>query len=36
LSYPENPVYLANSISQKGNFQIVNFSPYSITVRYQK
>ena len=36
LSYPENPIYLANSISQKGNFQIVNFSPYSITIRYQK
>ena len=36
LSYPENPFYLANSISQKGNFQIVNFSPYSITIRYQK
>lgn len=36
LSYPENAIYLANSISQKGNFQIVNFSPYSITLRYQK
>lgn len=36
LSYPENPIYLANSIGQKGNFQIVNFSQYSITVRYQK
>lgn len=36
VSYPENPVYLANSIGQKGNFQIVNFSPYSITVKYQK
>lgn len=36
VSYPENTIYLANSISQKGNFQIVNFSPYSITIRYQK
>jgi hypothetical protein len=36
VSYPENSVYLANSISQKGNFQIVNFSPYSITINYQK
>ncbi len=36
VSYPENTLYLANSISQKGNFQIVNFSPYSITLRYQK
>jgi len=36
VSYPENTIYLANSISQKGNFQIVNFSPYSITARYQQ
>lgn len=36
VSYPENTIYLANSISQKVNFQIVNFSPYSITARYQK
>jgi len=36
VSYPENTIYLANSISQKGNFQIVNFSAYSITLRYQK
>ncbi|GER92376.1 hypothetical protein A45J_0091 [hot springs metagenome] len=35
VSYPENTVYLANSISQKG-FQVVSFSPYSITVKYQK
>lgn len=35
VGYPENSIYLANSISQKG-FQIVSFSPYSITVRYQK
>jgi len=36
VSYPENTIYLANSISQKGNFQIVNFSPYSITINYQR
>lgn len=36
VSYPENTVYLANSISQKGNFQIVNFSPYSISVSYRR
>ncbi|MEW6215755.1 MAG: hypothetical protein AB1478_11255, partial [Nitrospirota bacterium] len=36
ISYPENTIYLANSISQKGNFQIINFSPYSITVKYSK
>jgi len=36
VSYPENSIYLANSMSQKGSFEIVNFSPYSITVKYQK
>jgi hypothetical protein len=32
VSYPENTLYLANSIKQKGNFKIVNFSPYSLTL----
>lgn len=32
VSYPENPIYLANSISQKGSCKITNFTPYSITV----
>ncbi|MEW6674985.1 MAG: hypothetical protein AB1348_03045 [Nitrospirota bacterium] len=36
VSYPENTIYLANSISQKGNFQVVNFLPYLITVKYQR
>ena len=36
VSYPENSIYLANSIKQKGNFNIVNFSPYSLTLDYQK
>lgn len=36
VSYPENSVYLANSISQKDNFKIINFSPYSILVKYRK
>ena len=36
VSYPENTLYLANSIKQKGNFKIVNFSPYSLTLDYQK
>jgi len=36
VTYPENSIYLANSIKQKGNFNIVNFSPYSITLDYQK
>jgi hypothetical protein len=36
VSYPENSVYLANSIKQKGNFTITNFTPYSLTINYQK
>jgi hypothetical protein len=36
VSYPENTIYLANSIKQKGNFNVVNFSPYSLTLDYQK
>jgi len=34
LSYPENTLYLANSIKQKGNFKLVNFSPYSLSFEY--
>jgi hypothetical protein len=30
VSYPENTIYLANSIVQKGNMKLLNFSPYSI------
>jgi hypothetical protein len=36
VSYPENTLYLANSINQKGNFKVVNFSPYSLVLDYQK
>ena len=36
VCYPENSIYLANSIKQKGNFNVVNFSSYSITLDYQK
>ena len=36
VSYPENTLYLANSIKQKGNFKVVNFSPYSLLLDYQK
>lgn len=36
VSYPENTLYLANSIKQKGSFKVVNFSPYSLTLDYQK
>ncbi len=36
VSYPENSVYLANSISQKSNLKIIEFSPYAITAVYHK
>lgn len=34
VSYPENTLYLANSIQQKGNFKLLNFSPYSLSLDY--
>jgi len=36
VSYPENTLYLANSINQKGNLKVTNFSPYSLVMDYQK
>jgi hypothetical protein len=36
VGYPENTLYLANSIKQKGGFTVDNFTPYSITFTYQK
>jgi hypothetical protein len=36
VKYPENTLYLANSLKQKGNFTVSNFSPYSLTVSYNK
>ncbi|MFA7061970.1 MAG: hypothetical protein WC156_14280 [Pedobacter sp.] len=36
ISYPENPIYLANSIKQKGNFKLESFTSNSITVRYSR
>lgn len=36
VSYPEKTLYLANSIQQKGNFRVVNFSSYSLTLDYSK
>ncbi|HOJ50946.1 MAG TPA: hypothetical protein PLT64_00220 [Syntrophales bacterium] len=36
VEYPEKTLYLANSIQQKGNFSIVNFTPYSLTLKYEK
>ena len=36
VSYPENTLYLANSILQKGNFKLVNFSSYALTLDYSE
>ncbi|MBN1380875.1 MAG: hypothetical protein JXA41_04295 [Deltaproteobacteria bacterium] len=36
VAYPENTLYLANSIRQKGSFKIVDFSTYSITLTYEE
>lgn len=36
VSYPENTVYLANSLTQKGNFHIKSFSTYSIKLTAEK
>jgi hypothetical protein len=36
VGYPENSVYLANSIKQKGRFTVEHFTPYAITFRYEK
>jgi len=32
VSYPENTLYLANSINQKGDYKVTNFSPYSLVL----
>jgi hypothetical protein len=36
VSYPENPIYLANSLVQKGNFKIMKYSSVEIVVEYLK
>jgi len=36
VSYPENTLYLANSINQKGNYKVTNFSPYSLVLDPRK
>ena len=36
VSYPENTLYLANSIQQKGSFRLVNFTSYSLTLQYSR
>jgi hypothetical protein len=35
VGYPENTLYLANSLRQKGRFKIVDFSPYSLTLQWR-
>ena len=36
VSYPENTIYLANSINQKGDYKVTNFSPYSLVLDSSK
>lgn len=36
VSYPENSLYLANSIKQKGKYKLVNFTQYSIVLELEK
>ena len=35
VTYREKAVYLANSLVQRGNFTLVNFSPERITLEYE-
>lgn len=34
VSYPENPLYLANSLRQKGRFKVIDFTPYALTLEW--
>jgi hypothetical protein len=36
VSYPENPIYLANSLVRNEQFKLVNFSTSTISLAYQK
>lgn len=36
VSYPENSLYLANSIKQKGKYKVLNFSQYTIALELDK
>ena len=36
VSYPENPIYLVNSLSQKGVFRVEQFTPTAISLKYLK
>ena len=35
VSYPENTIYLANSIEQRGSFKVRKFTTYQIELKYQ-
>ena len=32
VGYPENSLYLANSLRQKGRFKVIDFTPYALTL----
>ena len=36
VGYPENSLYLANSLRQKGRFKVVDFTPYALTLEWIK
>ncbi len=36
VGYPENSLYLANSLRQKGRFTIIDFTPYALTLEWKK
>ena len=35
VGYPENSLYLANSLRQKGRFRIADFTPYALTLEWK-
>lgn len=35
VGYPENSIYLANSLRQKGRFKIADFTPYALTLEWK-
>jgi hypothetical protein len=35
VGYPENPLYLANSLRQKGRFTVVDFTPYALKLEWK-
>jgi len=35
IGYPENPLYLANSLHQKRRFRVVDFTPLALTLEWR-